>query len=277
MTFSEVLAKHNKDPKVMLAGDWHGNTSWAKKKIQEASKTGHSLILQLGDTAIWPGHKGERFLQSLTEKCQLHDVDLFLVLGNHEDWPRLEKAWESHRDHKGQPLPFEIVDRVWVLPKGYKFTLNGVSFLSLGGAASVDFDVRKRGKDWWPQEMISWTDVENGLACGEVDVMLTHEAPDEEFCVPEVQRILRDNPNGYRPEGLAYSAVSRSRVTEVLLNAKPTLLAHGHMHVFDERVVRLPKNGKSTHILSLDKDKHENNLWSLDLSNFRENYPKDID
>ncbi|MEI6624612.1 MAG: hypothetical protein WCP28_22210 [Actinomycetes bacterium] len=31
---------------VMLAGDWHGNTAWAVKRIDEAADDGVRLILQ---------------------------------------------------------------------------------------------------------------------------------------------------------------------------------------------------------------------------------------
>jgi hypothetical protein len=106
--------------------------------------------------------------------CADHGVDIWITPGNHEDWGRLTTMWASP-ENVGQPL--QLTDHVRVLPRGCRFELGGRSFVSLGGAPSVDLDRRTVGKDWWAEEAITPEDVELVVEGGHADVMLAHDAP----------------------------------------------------------------------------------------------------
>ena len=102
---------------------------------------------------------------------------------------------------------------LWVLPRGFRFTPGGHTFLPSGGAASVDFEWRSPGHDWRVAEAPTAVQVEMAVAGGPVDVMLTHEAVSG--ATVKVERILRGNPLGFSPLALRNSAVSRRRVKRV--------------------------------------------------------------
>ncbi|WP_141796510.1 hypothetical protein [Nocardioides sp. SLBN-35] len=87
--------------------------------------------------------------------------------GNHEDWGSLTRLW-SDPQHTGRPL--HLSKHIAMLPRGYRFELEGRTFVSLGGATSVDLEYRSRGQDWSPEEAITDDDVARvvggGLTCG---------------------------------------------------------------------------------------------------------------
>lgn len=271
-TFEAMLARHAQDSSVLLAGDWHGNLGWALQQLERnEDRGGPRLVLHLGDFSIWPGNRGKKFLYRLNKKCEEYGVDFIVTLGNHEDWARVTQLWRNpkRQDEQGRPLPLSFGDHVWVLPRGWRFEVNGVSFLSVGGAASVDFDVRTRDRDWWMEEMVTWEDVAQACEPGYADVLLTHETPNPPYCAPQVERILSGNPMGFSLEGLAYSKVSRNRITKVLETVKPRLHAHGHMHAYGMRHFYFPDEAYRSTVLSLEKDLEEGNLLELDLARFK--------
>ncbi|GAA1506069.1 metallophosphoesterase [Nocardioides humi] len=120
---------------VALAGDWHGNTRWALARIADVAERGVALILHLGDFGIWPGTSGRTYLDRLEDACTEHGVGIWVTPGNHEDWGRLTRLWADSA-HAGQPL--HLTKHIAVLPRGYRFELEGRTFVSLGGAPSVD-------------------------------------------------------------------------------------------------------------------------------------------
>lgn len=274
-TFKAMMARHQQDSHVALAGDWHGQLPWALQKTADVAASPASLVLHLGDFSIWDGPRGKKFLMSLDRKCELLGVDYLVTLGNHENHKRINDLWANpkRRSADGVPLPLSFGNHIWVLPRPFRFKVNGVSFLSLGGAASVDFDVRTRNSDWWMEEMITWEHVHEATAGGPADVLLSHESPNAPFCAPAVEEIIASNPMGFSVDGLSYSKVSRNRITAVLQNVKPQLHAHGHMHAYGHRNFWLPEADHRTTVLSLDKDYESHNVHFLDLAKLRNREP----
>lgn len=178
---------------VALAGDWHGDTAWAQARVAKVARNGVALILHLGDFGIWPGPGGRRYLEDLEATCAEYGVGIWVTLGNHEDWGRLTELWNDPR-RSGQPL--QVTAHITLLPRGYRFELEGRSFVSLGGAPSVDRDDRVPGRDWWPEEMIREDEARAVAAGGYADVMLTHDAPLAPFEVPRVAHLRQSNEYG---------------------------------------------------------------------------------
>jgi len=261
-----VIKAHNDDAMVSLAGDWHGNTPWVMKAVDWTAAAGSKIVLHLGDFGIWPGPSGKKYLSQVSKKCDLLGLDIVVTLGNHEDWNRIEGLWENdkRRDDSGNPLPIEIEEHVVLLPRPYRFMLGGKSFLSLGGAASVDVDGRTNGRDWWPDEALTVGMVEAAKAGGYADVMLTHETPDVPFAVQSVEDVLRGNPLGFSQFGLNYSAQSRRFMTEVFESVKPKLLAHGHMHVSGTKKT-VWDDGSTSEVWALDCEYTQTNLIHLKI------------
>ena len=111
------------------------------------------------------------------------------------------------------------------LLRGQIFTLEGKTFLALGGAESTDKAFRREGVSWWPQESVTLADVEEGMrslaAHGMyADYVITHTLPS---CLLVRQPFL-DMTGG------------RAGVSEMLLNiiAENAQFGHwyfGHWHL----------------------------------------------
>jgi len=253
---------------VVFAGDWHGNVRWATSRIESIGAAGVTTILHVGDFGIWPGSFGKRYLEAVENACVRQGVEVLVTPGNHEDWARLTTLWQhsKHRDPAtGADLPVRLTEHVQVLPRGYRFTIGKTTFLSFGGAASVDKHRRTEGVDWWPEEMPSEADVERAVTDGPVDILITHDSPELEWCVPAVRETLAHNPYGWPRDSLSWAAVSRARVNRVFEAVQPRVLVHGHHHVWGERVVQLPNIPYETRVISLSCDGVAGNLWELDL------------
>lgn len=70
--------------RVVVAGDWHGNTTWAMHVIERTAALGIDTILHVGDLGIlWPGDAGNSFTFKLQRHLNKHGVRLVLVDGNH--------------------------------------------------------------------------------------------------------------------------------------------------------------------------------------------------
>lgn len=253
---------------LVFAGDWHGNVRWATGRIQSIAASGVTTILHVGDFGLWPGSSGKRYLHAVENACARDGVELLVTPGNHEDWGRLSLLWASptRRDPvTGAPLPVQLTDHIQVLPRGHRFTIEATSFLSFGGAASVDRHLRTEGVDWWPEEMPSDADADYAIAGGTVDVLVTHDSPEPEWCVRAVRDTLAHNPHGWPRDSLTWAAVSRARVNRVFEAVRPRLLVHGHHHVTGEERVQLPGSDHTTRVVSLAADGDNGNVWRLDL------------
>lgn len=271
-SWHEVLAQHGQDEQIAVCGDWHGDFIWAEKKIEQAAELGIGMLFHGGDFGVWPGPKGKKFLLRVSRACIKHNVKIAVTLGNHENWDRLNARWENpkNRDVFGNLLPLQLEPNVFILPRPYRFKLAGVRFLSLGGAASVDFDRRREGKTWWRAEMIEEDHVQLAIAGGRADIMLTHETPDSPYAVPQVQHILATNPMGFSLQGLGYSALSRARLTRAFEAVMPKVLLHGHMHTSGQHSFQFKDAGHPTSVISLSEEMTNTNFARVELAPYRE-------
>jgi predicted phosphodiesterase len=80
--------------KVMFAGDWHGNLTWAVNCVGMAQMAKVDAIVQLGDFGIWPGPTGQRYLNMLEDALASVDLTCYFIDGNHEDFPQLPTVQE---------------------------------------------------------------------------------------------------------------------------------------------------------------------------------------
>lgn len=250
---------------VALAGDWHGNTRWAISRIQSLRhKHDIELILHLGDFSLWPGREGERYLDIIERTCAKYGVEIWVTPGNHEDWGRLASLWSRER------RPLRLRERVVFLPRNHRFELTTSSgttrsFVSLGGAPSLDYGHRVAGVDWWREEALTPADVRRCVADGYADVMLVHDAPDLPYAVPAVAEMLQYNPLGWPDAALAYAAEGRRLMNEAFLGVAPRLFAHGHYHVRGTGSWHLPGSAHETTIWALHCDGMAGNTRLLDL------------
>ena len=248
---------------IALAGDWHGNKDWALRCLRHLSALGVREVFHLGDFGIWPGPKGRDFV--LDAYLASEEMVIFVTPGNHDDYDQIAElpALDLGRDMGAVQW---MTDHIALLPRNHRFSRGGWSFVSLGGAPSIDFEYRARGEQWWDAELITNEQVEAVVAAGPADVMLAHDAPDTDYATGAVGRILATNPMGYSVEALTYCAVGRMRMTQAFLAVQPRVFVHGHYHVRDERVMRIPGWNHYTEMVSVDGDHRvDGNLVLLHL------------
>jgi predicted phosphodiesterase len=190
----------------MFLGDTHGNIGWMKNVIIPVAVSERvDLILQLGDWGFWwPGDdKDER----LNEMLAAHDIPMWFIDGNHDNHARLRAQSR-----------YQLRSHLRYLPRGERFELDGVSFLALGGAYSIDKAYRIEGKSWWREEEITYAEAMHAVEGGRVTVMLTHDIP---WGVELTWDRKRDFPD---------SIPNRKLLRHVVDEVRPKWLFHGHMH-----------------------------------------------
>ena len=245
------------ETRVAVAGDWHGSIIWVQSVLPAIHSAVPAVrtILHAGDFGILPDRRGKGFLAAVDTQCRASGIERVLVTpGNHEDWSRLGQRFAAR---PGEAI--RLTDCVWVLPRGFRFTLGGRAFLSFGGAASLDFAHRRARGTWWPEEMPTWEHVNAAIAGGPTDVLITHETIIGG--TSKVEAVMASNPMSWDEDALEYSRTSRRLVTALWVGVEPNLLFHGHMHTADR--IQLP-NGQR--VVSLGRDGQRKNIGFLDLA-----------
>lgn len=145
------------DPKkVGFIGDTHANLNWTVRAIKHLKNQGAEHILQVGDFGYDPGRFGQSpFVMELSDCLEAWDLSLWWIDGNHEDHAELRRLpvdSETGRVH--------LTEHVHYLPRGYQWTWNGINWMGVGGAVSVDKVWRTPGYDWFPEEALSRPEVD---------------------------------------------------------------------------------------------------------------------
>lgn len=193
-----------------------------ERGLDLAQAAGIRVVLSVGDLGIDAGH----FTKRIDLTLRARDQYLLVTPGNHEDYDRLADA---PRDAAGMIV---LGQRLRALPRGYRWSMGGLAFGSLGGATSVH--------TWmgaWHPEHIQHDDVAHLLRSprartGEtdiarttlprLDVVVAHEVPEGVPVVSGLTGITRPS----REEAARGRRLLR-RAVEV---ARPRLVLSGHWH-----------------------------------------------
>ncbi|WIB68089.1 metallophosphoesterase [Curtobacterium sp. MCBD17_035] len=244
------------ETKVAVAGDWEslGEHVYGKLRLLRRLHPEVHTVLHLGDLR-WEqpvrlagggrvyAHEG--FLPRLEELLAELELRLLLTPGNHDDWSALGPAFAAHPER-----PRRLSPHIWAFPRGFRFSLAGRTFLSFGGAVSVDAD---RSLAEAPTD----ADVDRAARAGSVDVLLTHEPPNAG--VREVEYIVA-KPGRWSERRLTLSAASRRRIDRLVAAVQPALALHGHMHVGGRA-----DDGNGRQTIALPVATEPDNLRLLDL------------
>lgn len=257
---------------VAVVGDLHGNSGWSRRAVQYARDLDADVIVQVGDFGIWPGWQTPgtgawMFLDGLQRKLEDLDLTLLFLDGNHECHLFLTQLVEKYGNHKAIPLP--NFDRISYLPRGLHWQWFDRTFMSLGGAVSVDKHLREFAISWWPEEILSDSDV-LWASREPVDVVLAHDCP-LGVSIPGIHPPLSsDAPLEFPLQALMDAEQHRQQVRDVWIATHPQLWIHGHYHVCYESGVRHPDSGEWTRFVGLDRDHSDldSNLMILQRSDF---------
>ena len=188
---------------IYITGDTHGGFQRFGSRYfpQQKNMGREDYVIVAGDFGeLWDGgHKDQYWLDWLEEK----PFTTLFVDGNHENFALLdalpERQWNGGRVHV-------VREHVLHLMRGQVFTFGGLTWFTMGGAASHDIQngildptdpdferqywlmrrlramFRVKGVSWWPEELPSPEEYGEALANLEradwaVDCVLTHCAP----------------------------------------------------------------------------------------------------
>lgn len=243
--------------RVVVAGDWHGNASWAFSVIRRLPQflegEERRLILHCGDFGIWPGRKGAAFLKAVTRALADVDAELMFVDGNHDNHTALA-------DLPAADGVAAVAPRIWHAQRGHRWKWHGRTWLALGGGVSIDRSERTRAS-WWPEEEITPEQARRICDDGPVDVMLTHDCPSG------VAHDFPPAPTAWLP-AIAATDAHRELLQGVVESVQPTHLIHGHLHRFYERTV--PMRHGNVRVTGLDCDGADAGNWGvLDLDTMK--------
>lgn len=218
--------------KIMICGDWHGDTPWARKMIRLAADNGVKVIMQVGDFGLWDHEEdGVTYLDTMNEECRKHGVKVYFVAGNHENWDRLD--WYEKNNPKTYAGLTIIRSHIRYTGRVNRWAVDGKWFQAVGGAVSIDKAYRKAGKSWWSQESIPERVVYGLEKAGrKSDYLLTHDAP---TCAPFRFR-LKNDPD---------SQIHRELMNRIGRVVQPKLWFHGHYHTWMEAYPFMHQNGYS--------------------------------
>lgn len=176
--------------RVLAVGDLHANTSSALAVIDHAVAMDADLILQVGDFGWWPrDQQGRSFLRKVEKRLARHDLDLWWIDGNHEDFQSLAGRGLTDDGRR------QVDEHIWHLPRGIRWQWGTSVWVAVGGAVSVDKAYRAEGKTWFTDEELTENEADQIIAAGPADVVVAHDAP---LGVPRLRRLLGQDKPAWR-------------------------------------------------------------------------------
>jgi Calcineurin-like phosphoesterase len=213
--------------RILLAGDTHGNTTHVRYLIDVAVDQGCDRIFQLGDFGAWEHMSdGRQFMDKVANYARKNAILVYFLDGNHDKTSLLLEKYGNSPDHEGF---LRVRNWIFYSPRGHRWVWDEVSFISLGGAYSVDKDYRikvleaqgsgKPERYWFPEEEMTDEDLARIILDnpGPVDVMLAHDKP--RCSNPPWNR--KDIPECWPNQDRLQMAVSLMT---------PAHFYHGHLH-----------------------------------------------
>jgi len=174
---------------ILLSGDFHANVqnelnSITKKTLLEKyGQEKYNRIIYhiiLGDGGfMWQGNRHADL--SNYKVLALRPFPVLCVIGNHE--PILGMSGMPETDIGIGETVLQINEEPFVayLKRGKVYTIDGIKFLVLGGALSVDRAIRKPDKTWWKEEYWSAQEEQDVFKLLETDnafdYVISHTGP----------------------------------------------------------------------------------------------------
>ncbi len=166
-----------------ITGDTHGTLDLDKAirffDEHDGEYSEEDYLIICGDVGVCGfSASGER---ATREALRNLPVTVLFVDGNHEHHQNLNdypvEEWNGGKVHR-------IENTIIHLMRGQVYDINGTTFFTFGGAYSIDKYIRQEGIDWFPEEIPSREEYEEGWknlekAGFQVDYIISHTAPRE--------------------------------------------------------------------------------------------------
>lgn len=162
---------------IYITGDTHGEQNRFNENNMpgEFSWTKDDYLIVCGDF----GYIGSGWM--FLDELEKRPYTICFCDGNHENFDRLyqypEEIWNGGRIHR-------VRKNIIHLMRGQVYDIDGKTIFAMGGAYSIDKELRIEGRSWWPQELPTdeeYKEASKNLdACGKkVDYIVSHTAPSE--------------------------------------------------------------------------------------------------
>jgi hypothetical protein len=241
--------------KILLLGDTHGNPYAIEYAFGVALNYGCDKIFQLGDYGFWEHmHGGPEFLQVTSELATLNNIPFYWLDGNHENHVMLRQTYYANPAIDGM---WQIRPNLYYSPRGNRFSWDGVDFMTMGGAFSIDRGQRKIGKSFWFEEEITDEDIDRGIGDWPtpVNILLSHDLPDG----VDLGRIISRRGVNYRV--IREAQAGRDKLRRLVDTVRPTHVFHGHYHVRYNETVDFGYG--PVRVAGLDCDGSESDSWTI--------------
>ena len=159
---------------IYITGDTHGDVDYKKLlSLKEKNLSYGDFLIICGDAGIcWSPQTFQYHLDLYNDiGCTIIFID-----GNHENYEMLNQCplVEHHN-----ALMHQIDKHIFHVLRGEIMIIDNLSFLCVGGAVSIDKMYRTPYVSWWPEEEITYHDIDNALSNlkkvnNKVDFVITH-------------------------------------------------------------------------------------------------------
>lgn len=246
--------------RLFVCGDMHGREFDSMKintkqweEIKQLTK--EDVLIQLGDFGwLWDQPYENKEQEYWLDKLAGMRCTFAVVPGNHDNYDLIEslpliKKWggsvrvlkrEKERlpkTQKGLTKNKYSEGELYFFERGEVYNINGKTFWIMGGALSIDKDIRMPGISWWDRELPSYQEMNKGMenldkVNWSVDYVLTHTCP-----VSIMAAMLKIK---YKSE-IKYSDPTSTYLQEVLKDIKFKEWHFGHFH---QDIVKKYPNGE---------------------------------
>ena len=159
---------------IYITGDTHGDIDYKKLlTLKERNLSYDDYLIICGDAGIcWSPQTFQYHLDLYNDiGCTVIFID-----GNHENFNMLNQC--PLVEYLGA-LMHQIDKHIFHVLRGEIMTIDNKSFLCVGGAISLDKMYRTPYVNWWPEEEITYHDIDNALnnlekVNSKVDFVITH-------------------------------------------------------------------------------------------------------
>lgn len=243
--------------KIAIAGDWHIDTEWAIEMLQKLNALGIKEVQHVGDFGFDSTPRGYAYLDALHSFCEQNKMTINVTAGNHENFPFMNDCFTTLTVDGFLTSP--QWSTISVVPRGQRWERESTSFVSLGGANSINRYSLTPNIDWWEEEQISLGDMYRTIQGGTADVMITHDCP--------ISTPFKVSDDSWPAKAVQYAKESQTAIEQVVSSVKPKILFHGHHHVYHDLIVPI-NDGTSIYnqrVVGLNMNGRDNNIAMFDL------------
>lgn len=155
---------------ILLLGDTHGDYFILQDAIDKANEVGATALIQLGDFGLFGKDNGHHFRRV----CQRANLPVYFIEGNHDDCSR----WLEYKE----VTPIWDDTNLFYIPRGTVMELDGRTLAFMGGASSIDKEIRFRNNMHWDENEdireIDILNLQSNTRGKNIDMFITHCPPD---------------------------------------------------------------------------------------------------